>query len=106
MNTYKAKQLLLKLINDNLVGTPDDSDLLEAKAVVEDMCPFGHSEVLYVIQNDDANGYADRPLTNDELYAVKKGIDSGLSDSSDIVMKTAVHDAMNDPDLRHGGDEQ
>lgn len=99
---YKAKQLLLKLIEDNLVGTPDDSDLLEAKAVVEDMPDYGKSEILYMLVNADAEGIAGRHLTEDELYRAKNGAESGFGYCWTDIMTTAVEEAMQDKDIDHG----
>jgi hypothetical protein len=102
MDTYKAKQLLLKLIDDNLIGTPDDSDLLEAKFVVENMADVTKDDILYMLITADAEGCAGRHLTAQELYSAKNGVESGMGYCWTDIMTTAVEEAMQDKDIDHG----
>jgi len=55
--------------------------------------------ILFVVTEDDVQEVArrilGRELTEEELYRASKGIEAGLSHCLDIVLETAVKDAVN-----------
>jgi len=54
--------------------------------------------ILFVVTEDDIQEVAKRligrELTEEELYSASKGVEAGLSNGLDIVLKTAVEDAV------------
>ncbi len=66
---------------------------------------FSPKSSLYLVQVMDAQAEAleriGRTLTADELHAVKKGLQAGLGAAQSIVMRTAIEEAVGDPDIEH-----
>ena len=54
--------------------------------------------VMFAITEEDVQAVAEyrkgRKLTDDELYSASKGVEAGLSSGLDIVLETAVEDAI------------
>lgn len=57
-----------------------------------------NKRILFVVVEDDVQEVAKRiigrELTEDELYVASKGVEEGLSNGLDIVLKTAVENAI------------
>jgi hypothetical protein len=102
MDTYKARELILALVDEKLADSRvglNDKDMNGLKEWAERL---PESEILYVLTAGDANGFAGRKLTGQELDAVQDDVERGMGNCWGEIMEDAVHDAIRDEKLDHG----